>query len=669
MAGRTSAQIAEALTVLTNLMARDNDPAREDEKRLERFLKHKPSFFTRGYAPEVAVKEEACQWWKGAKLRLGIGAMMVTWEMFKREFLRNYFPADVKSKKVVEFMKLEQGNMSVAEYAAKFQSLCAFSPYYNTAEAEHDKCVKFKSGLCPDIKHLIGFSEIRNFATLVAKSRICDEDGKAKSSYYKAMTEKRGKRQDHGKPYGDKGKKAVESSGTKKRNNGQCYKYGEMGHKSFECPKKVDKCFNCGKLGHRSDVCDWKPTCFNCGEEGHKSPACKKPKKTMGKVFALNGGNADQVDNLIRGACFIYNTPLIAIIDTGATHSFISVDCVKRLSIPVTEMSGRMEIETPASGSVTTRLVCLDCPVSVFDRHFGMDLVCIQMSGIDAIFGMNWLIFNRVHINCCEKTVVFPKPEESFQLMSKKEVVEYLKEPVEMFTLFASLKLDEIVKMDELPVVCEFPNVFPEDILDVPPEREVEFTIDLVPVTSPISMAPYRMSASELNELKKQLEELLEKKFIRPSVSPWGAPVLLVKKKEGTMRLCIDYRQLNKVTIKNKYPLPRIDDLMDQLVGACVFSKIDLRSGYHQIRVKTEDIPKTAFRTRYGHYEYSVMPFGVTNAPGVFMEYMNRIFHSFLDRFVVVFIDDILIYSKSEEEHEEHLRIVLQVLKEKKLYA
>ncbi|MCI32734.1 RNA-directed DNA polymerase (Reverse transcriptase), partial [Trifolium medium] len=148
------------------------------------------------------------------------------------------------------------------------------------------------------------------------------------------------------------------------------------------------------------------------------------------------------------------------------------------------------------------------------------------------------------------------------------------------------------------------PDVFPGDVSDVPPEREVEFTIDLVPGTSPISMAPYRMSASELKELKKQLEELLEKKFIRPSVSPWGAPVLLVKKKDGSMRLCVDYRQLNKVTIKNKYPLPRINDLMDQLVGARVFSKIDLRSGYHQIRVKAEDIPKTAFRTRYGHYEY-----------------------------------------------------------------
>jgi hypothetical protein len=222
--------------------------------------------------------------------------------------------------------------------------------------------------------------------------------------------------------------------------------------------------------------------------------------------------------------------------------------------------------------------------------------------------------------------------------------------------------LEEKSGVKELPVVCEFSDVFPDDVTDLPPEREVEFSFEVVPGTSPISMAPYRMSSSELDKLKEQLEELLEKKFIRPSVSPWGAPVLLVKKKDGSMRLCIDYRQLNKVTIKNKYPLPRIDDLMDQLVGACVFSKIDLRSGYHQIRVRAEDIPKTAFRTRYGHYEYAVMPFGVTNAPGVFMEYMNRIFHSYLDRFVVVFIDDILVYSKSEKEHAEHLRIVLKTL-------
>jgi hypothetical protein len=231
--------------------------------------------------------------------------------------------------------------------------------------------------------------------------------------------------------------------------------------------------------------------------------------------------------------------------------------------------------------------------------------------------------------------------------MCCREVARSVKAQEDVFVMFASLRVEEKIEVDMLPVVCEFVDVFPDDILDLPPEREVEFSIDIVPGTSPISMAPYRMSAAELEKLKEQLKELLEKRFVRPSVSPWGAPVLLVKKKDGSMRLWIDYRQLNKATIKNKYPLPRIDDLMDQLVGACVFSKIDLRSGYHQIRVKAEDIPKTAFRTRYGHYEYAVMPFGVTNAPGVFMEYMNRIFHSYLDRFVVVFIDDILVYSKT----------------------
>lgn len=173
------------------------------------------------------------------------------------------------------------------------------------------------------------------------------------------------------------------------------------------------------------------------------------------------------------------------------------------------------------------------------------------------------------------------------------------------------------------------------------------------------------MMPLELRELKDQLEELLTKHFIRPSVSPWGAQVLLVKKKDGSMRLCIDYRQLNKVTIKNKYSLPKIDDLLDQLKGACVFLKIDLRSGYHQIRVKNSDVPKTAFRTRYGHYEFLVMPFSVTNDPAIFMDYMNRIFQPYLDRFVVIFIDDILIYSRTPQEHGEHLRTVLSVLQEK----
>ncbi|KAL4342288.1 hypothetical protein GQ457_08G015990 [Hibiscus cannabinus] len=177
------------------------------------------------------------------------------------------------------------------------------------------------------------------------------------------------------------------------------------------------------------------------------------------------------------------------------------------------------------------------------------------------------------------------------------------------------------------------------------------------------------MAPIELKELKKQLEELQNKGFIRPNTSPWGAPVLFVKKKDGSMRLCIDYRQLNRVTIKNKYPLPRIEDLFDQLRDASVFSKIDLRSGYYQMKVKDADVPKTTFRTRYGHFEFLVMPFGLTNAPATFMDLMNRVFKPYLDKFMVVFIDDILIYSRNKDDHAEHLRIVLQTLRECQLYA
>ncbi|KAL2236228.1 UNVERIFIED_CONTAM: Transposon Tf2-12 polyprotein [Sesamum indicum] len=203
----------------------------------------------------------------------------------------------------------------------------------------------------------------------------------------------------------------------------------------------------------------------------------------------------------------------------------------------------------------------------------------------------------------------------------------------------------------------------------LPPHREVDFAIETLPGVAPISIAPYRMAPVELHELKKQIEELLGKGFIRPSTSPWGAPVLFVKKKDGSMRLCVDYRQLNRVIVKNKYPLPRIDDLLDQLKGATIFSKIDLRSGYWQLRIAENDIPKTAFRTRYGHYEFLVMPFGLTNAPAAFMALMNRTFQEYLDHFVIVFIDDILVYSRDRDEHEQHLRMVLQILKEKELYA
>ncbi|GJS63883.1 putative reverse transcriptase domain-containing protein [Tanacetum coccineum] len=202
-------------------------------------------------------------------------------------------------------------------------------------------------------------------------------------------------------------------------------------------------------------------------------------------------------------------------------------------------------------------------------------------------------------------------------------------------------------RLEDVPIVQNFPNVFPEDLSGLPSTRQVEFQIDLIPGVAPVARAPYRLAPSEMKELSEQLKELSDKGFIRPSSSPWGAPVLFVKKKDGSFRMCIDYRELNKLTVKNRYPLPRIDDLFDQLQGSSVYSKIDLRSGYHQLRVREEDILKTAFRTRYGHYEFQVMPFGLTNAPTVFMDLMNR----------------------NKKEHKEHLKAVLELLKKEKLYA
>jgi hypothetical protein len=214
--------------------------------------------------------------------------------------------------------------------------------------------------------------------------------------------------------------------------------------------------------------------------------------------------------------------------------------------------------------------------------------------------------------------------------------------------------------IEEIPVVREFPDVFPDDLPGMPPERDIEFKIELQPGTAPITKSPYKMTWDELAKLKIQLKDLLDKGYIYPSSSPWGCPALFVMKNDKELCLCVDYRLLNAVTIKNKYPLPCIDILFDQLVGAQVFSKIDLCSGYHQIKIRAKDIPKIAFSMRYGLYEYLVITFGLTNTPAHFMYIMNSVFMPKLDKFVVIFIDEILVYSKNMEEHEEHLCIVLQ---------
>ncbi|GJZ16563.1 putative reverse transcriptase domain-containing protein [Tanacetum coccineum] len=416
---------------------------------------------------------------------------------------------------------------------------------------------------------------------------------------------------------------------------------------------------------------------LGASSSGH---ADKKP-DASGRVFALTQDQAANTSGTITGALFIFGRAVFVLFDTGATHSVISTKFASCFTMTPILLDHVLCISTPMKDSARITHVYRDLPLQFDDKIRSVNALPLDMCEFDIILGMDWLAAHRATIDCHSRRVIFgdihaPEfiyhgslPGKSMKIISALKARTLLSHGCEGFLATIHDTTSDVSSIHDQPIVSEFQDVFPEELPGIPPIRDVEFNIELIPGAEPISKAPYRMAPIELKELKDQLQELLERGFIRPSVSPWGAPVLFVKKKDGSMRLCIDYRELNKITIRNRYPLPRIDDLFDQLQGAKHFSKIDLRSGYHQLRVKEQDISKTAFRTRYGHYEFLVMPFGLTNAPAVFMDLMNRVFHEFLDKFVIVFIDDILVFSKSKEEHEEHLRTVLQILRQEKLYA
>ncbi|GKB41388.1 putative reverse transcriptase domain-containing protein [Tanacetum coccineum] len=321
-----------------------------------------------------------------------------------------------------------------------------------------------------------------------------------------------------------------------------------------------------------------------------------------------------------------------------STHHicFISTEFAPLLNVRPIIMNPDYVIEVADGKKVEVDIIIRDCKLELGGSLFSINLIPLGHGSFDVIMEIDWLVHG-------ERAVGITKA-----LKSAKE-----DEP----------------KLSDISVVCEFEDVFPEDLSRLPPQRQVEFHIDLVLGVTPVAKSPYRLAPLEMQELSGQLHELQDKGFIRPSHSPWGELVLFVKKKDGSLHMCIDYRELNKLTIKNCYPLPRIDDLFDQLQGSHYFSKIDLQSVYHQLRVHEDDIPKTAFRMRYEHFEFTVMPFGLTNAFAFFMDLMNRVCKPYLDKFIIVFIDDILIYSKIKEDHEVHLGLVLELLMKEKLYA
>ncbi|GJY72984.1 putative reverse transcriptase domain-containing protein [Tanacetum coccineum] len=449
----------------------------------------------------------------------------------------------------------------------------------------------------------------------------------------------------------------------------KCHKCNKVGHFARDCRSTA----NANNANHQKGTgSGQKLTCFECGVQGHFKRECPKLKNNNNHGNQVGGGNApakvyavghagiNPDSNVVTGMFLLNNRYASMLFDTSADRSFVSTAFSSQIDIPPTALDHYYDVKLADGRIIGLNTILRGCTLNILNHPFNIDLMPVELGSFDTIIGMDCDGSNQGY-------------EARLHIISYSKTQEYMLKGCPVFLAHVTTKevedKSEKKQLKDVPIVRDFPEVFPEDLSGLPLTRQVEFQIDLVLGAAPVARTPYRLAPSEIKELSEQLKELSDKGFIRPNSSPWGAPVLFVKKKDGLFQMCIDYRELNKLTVKNRYPLPRIDDLFDQLQGSSVYSKIDLRSGYHQLRVREEDIPKTAFRTHYGHYEFQVMPFGLTNAPAVFMDLMNRVCEPYLDKFVIVFIDDILIYSKNKKEHEEHLKLILELLKKEELYA